>query len=209
MTQKTRIGRTRRLIFSTVLLAVGLCPCLLAAQGTPTAPVPAVVQKTNVLNPNDVILVKVYQEPDMETRASIDRDGLITLPLLGTLQVTGKTPEQAANLIQDLYGRDYLVNPRVSLTLLEHARLRFTVMGQVQRPGSYEFPSDEPLNLLQAIAMAGGYTRMSAPSRITLQRIQNGQPALHALNGEQMKSAKTQPFQVLPDDIITVGERIF
>jgi polysaccharide export outer membrane protein len=173
-------------------------------------PVPPLTQKTNVLKPNDILLVKVYQEDDLETKTAIDRDGLITLPLLGTVQVRNKTPEQATALIRELYAKDYLVNPRVSLTILEHAKLRFTVMGQVQRPGPYEFPADEPLNLLQGIAMAGGYTRMGAPSKVSLQRMQNGQPAIYPLNADQMsKDKKAKPFGFMPDDFITVGERIF
>jgi polysaccharide export outer membrane protein len=109
-----------------------------------------------------------------------------------------------------LYARDYLVNPRVSLSIVEHAKLRFTVMGQVQRPGTYEFPSDEPLNLLQGIAMAGGYTRMGAPSKVSLQRIINAQLVIYPLNADQMsKDKKAKPFEIMPDDIITIGERIF
>jgi polysaccharide export outer membrane protein len=181
-----------------------------AAVAGEAEPAPPLTQKTNVLKPNDVILVKVYQEDDLETKAAIDRDGLITLPLLGTVEVRNRTPEQATMLIRALYAKGYLVNPRVSLTVLEHAKLRFTVMGQVQRPGTYEFPADEPLNLLQGIAMAGGYTRMGSPSKVSLQRMQNGQPAIYPLNADQMsKDKKAKPFGIMPDDIITVGERIF
>jgi polysaccharide export outer membrane protein len=206
-----QLGRARR-SWMAALAAVAMCcgviaPTTTSAGGSgPSAPTP----KTNVLKPNDVILVKVYQEDDLETKAAIDRDGWITLPLLGAVQVGKKTPEQAAAVIRDLYGKDYLVNPRVSLMILEHAKLRFTVMGQVQRPGTYEFPADEPLNLLQGIAMAGGYTRMGAPSRVTLQRLQNGQPVIYPLNATQMsKDKNAAPFEIMPDDIITVGERVF
>jgi protein involved in polysaccharide export with SLBB domain len=177
--------------------------------GEVDSPAPS-TQKTNVLKPNDVILVKVYQEDDLETKIAIDRDGLVALPLLGTVQLGNRTPEQATALIRDLYAKNYLVNPRVSLTLLEHAKERFTVMGQVQRPGTYEFPDGQSLNLLQGIAMAGGYTRMGAPSKVSLQRLQNGQPAIFPLNADQMsKDKKAKPFVIMPDDIIIIGERVF
>jgi polysaccharide export outer membrane protein len=174
------------------------------------AGVVAPLLKLNVLRPNDVVWVKVYQEEDLETKAAIDKDGFITMPLLGPVQVGQKTVEEATGLIRSLYAKDYLVNPRVSVTLIERARLRFTVMGQVQRPGTYEFPDNESLNLLQAIAMAGGYTRLGAPSKVGLQRMQDGKPVLIPLNAEQMsKDKQAKPFELMPDDIITVGERIF
>ena len=206
-------GRRVRSSLGAVLLAVAACygvnlpGASWSAEPQPNA---APAQKTNALKPNDIILVRIYQEEDLETKATIDRDGWITLPLLGAVQVGQKTPEQATDLIRELYGKDYLVNPRVSLAIVEHAKLRFTVMGQVQRPGTYEFPPDEPLNLLQGIAMAGGYTRMGAPSKVSLQRTSNGQFVIYPLNADQMsKDKKAKPFELMPDDIITVGERIF
>jgi polysaccharide export outer membrane protein len=166
--------------------------------------------KPNVLRANDVVWVKVYQEDDLETKAAIDKNGFITLPLLGPVQVGQKTAEEAALLIRNLYSKDYLVNPRVNVTVTERAKLRFTIMGQVQRPGTYEFPDDGTLNLLQAIATAGGYTRLGAPNKVSLQRMQDGKPVIIPLNAEQMsKDKKAKPFDLMPEDIITVGERIF
>ncbi len=167
-------------------------------------------QWKKVLGSNDLVQVKVYQEDDLETRAVIDKDGMIRLPLLGLVRVGQKTPEEATAMIRDLYERDYLVNPQVSLTVLEPAKLRFTVLGQVQKPGTYEFPVNEPVNLLQGLAMAGGYTRLGSPSKVTLQRLQNGQRVVIPLDAEQMSKDKTaKPLELMPEDIITVGERIF
>jgi protein involved in polysaccharide export with SLBB domain len=177
------------------------------------APAPSVhpaAQWKNVLGSNDCVLVQVYQEEDLTTRAVIDGDGMIRLPLLGLVRVGQKTPEEATTLIQQLYERDYLVNPQVSLTVIEPAKLRFTVLGQVQRPGAYEFPVNESVNLLQGIAMAGGYTRLGAPSKVTLQRVQNGRRVVVPVNAEQMsKDKKAKPLELAPEDIIIVGERIF
>lgn len=214
-----KVGRIIAVGFLACLVGFSCaCPAIAAeaevqTNDTVVADTPVVgahLLKLNVLRPNDVVWVKVYQEEDLETKAAIDKDGFITMPLLGPVQVGQKTVEEATGLIRSLYAKDYLVNPRVSVTLIERARLRFTVMGQVQRPGTYEFPDNESLNLLQAIAMAGGYTRLGAPSKVGLQRMQDGKPVLIPLNAEQMsKDKQAKPFELMPDDIITVGERIF
>src|SRR5947207_2275558 len=145
-----------------------------AKAGQPaTAPGAAglVPSRLYVLKPNDVVMVKVYQEEDLTIQARVARDGSITLPLLGTVNIGSNTVERAIGLIRDGLAKDYLVNPQVSLSIVEYAKRRFTVLGQVNRPGTYEMPGDDQLNLLQAIAMAGGYTRIGAPTKITIQRV--------------------------------------
>jgi polysaccharide export outer membrane protein len=203
---------THKFVLCVVWLAffvavLDLRPCL----GADTVKEPgSIALNPNALRPNDLIWVKVYQEDDLEAKTSIDKNGLVTLPLLGAVLVAHKTPSEAAAFIQSLYAKDYLVNPQVSLAVVEKAKLRFTVMGQVQKPGSYEFPDNEPLNLLQGIAIAGGYTRLGAPTKITLQRLQNGKPVIYNLNAELMsKDKKNKPFELLPEDMISVGERVF
>jgi protein involved in polysaccharide export with SLBB domain len=166
--------------------------------------------QVKLLGSKDVVQVKVYQEEDLDTKAVIDQAGAITLPLIGPVQIGNKSPDEAAEVIRSLYARDYLVNPQVSLTVLDHARIRFTVMGQVQRPGSYEFSTSERLNLLQAIAMAGGYTRSGSPSKISLQRVCDGRPSVVTVDVERMaRVKKATPVEIQPDDIITVGEKMF
>lgn len=166
--------------------------------------------KPYLLRPDDVVLVRVYQEDDLETRGIIDNNGMLTLPLLGPVAVGQKTTDETAALIRERYTNGFLVDPQVSVVLAERAKRRFTVMGQVQRPGTYEYPTSDPLNLLQAIAAAGGYTRLAAPSKITLQRVKDGERVVYNLNAEAMSKDKTtKPFEVLPEDVVTVGDRTF
>src|SRR4029077_16260136 len=109
------------------------------------------------LSTDDQIAVDVFGEDDLRTSARVNTDGAVSLPLLGSVQLAGLTLNQAANKLTDLYGRDYLVNPKVSVMLIAYARRRFTVLGQVNRPGSYDMPEDSPggIDLLEAIAIAG------------------------------------------------------
>jgi polysaccharide export outer membrane protein len=130
------------------------------------------------------------------------------MPLLGSVRVVSNTLEQATIAIHDLLAKHYLVNPQVNLNVTEFAKRRFTVLGQVQHPGTYDMPPDDAVSLLQAIATAGGYTRIGNPRKISVQRIIGGENKLIKLDAEAMAlDRKDKPFEVLPDDVISVGEK--
>ena len=163
-----------------------------------------------VLAANDLIGIKVFQEDDLETRVRISKDGTITFPLIGVIRVGGKTPQEAARGIRDMLAKGYLINPQVTVSVLEYTKYRLTVLGQVQKPGSYDFPDRERLTLLEAIGMAGGYTRIADPGKIVVKRISNGKESVYRVNAKKMASrVDSSAFEVMPGDVITVGESIF
>jgi protein involved in polysaccharide export with SLBB domain len=176
---------------------------------TPLQSAPALVASPQyVLRQGDVVEVRIYQEDDMTYSSRIGRDGTITLPLLGSVKVVSNSVEAAMVMIRDLLAKDYLVNPQVTLNITEYAKRRFTVLGQVQHAGSYEMPGDDSVTLLQAIAAAGGYTRIGNPRKITVQRTVGTQNKFLQLDAEAMAQDRTQkPFVILPDDVIVVGEK--
>jgi polysaccharide export outer membrane protein len=162
------------------------------------------------LAPNDLIEIRVFQEEDLHSKLRISKDGTITFPLIGVVNIGGKTPQDAAKVIRDLLQKDYLVNPQVSITVSEYTKRRFTVLGQVQKPGAYEMPDRDSLTLLQAIGMAGGYTRIANPSKITLKRIVHGQETIMKLNAKSMANeGASSTFEIQAGDVISVGESIF
>jgi polysaccharide export outer membrane protein len=162
------------------------------------------------LVPDDTIEMKVYRHGDLDTRARLAEDGTVVLPLLGSIAIGGKTADEARQTIRGLLAKDYLVNPQVSLSVVEYAKRLITVMGEVQRPGTFELPHDQVVNLLQAIAMAGGYTRLGAPGKVVVQRMENGQKQIFRINtGSMVQNVEVQPFNIRPGDTITVGERTF
>ena len=159
------------------------------------------------ISPNDMLDIKVFQEDDLESKLRVSSSGVITFPLIGAVKVAGKSPEEAAQMIRALLAKDYLVNPQVAVTIAEYDKRHFSVLGQVQKPGSYDMPDRGSLTLLDALAMAGGYTRIADPSKITLKH-QNQQ--VIRLNAKEMaKDNKIATFEVQPGDVITVGESLF
>ena len=191
-----------------MLLMLMVCTCGVRAQDDSGTGL--VKSQTYTLAPNDVVQIKVYQEDDLETKARVGQDGTISFPLIGVVHIGGKTIEQAGELIREKLDKDYLVNPQVTLIVAEYSKRRFTVLGQVQKPGSFEIPSEESVTLLEAIAMAGGYTRLADKAHVKVTRMTGSKPATVTINTKRESSAaETMSFQIRPEDTITVPERFF
>jgi protein involved in polysaccharide export with SLBB domain len=164
-----------------------------------------------VLSPNDYVGVEVFGEDDLRTNGRLNPEGNLSVPLLGSVHLAGLTLTQAATKLTEMYGRDYLVNPKVNVMLLGYAKRRFSILGQVSRPGSYEMPESSPggIDLLEAIALAGGYTRIAAPERITVRRQTANGDQIFKVNAKKFNKGGGGGFRVEPGDTITVGESIF
>jgi polysaccharide export outer membrane protein len=167
-----------------------------------------------VLSANDQVAVEVFGEDDLRTNGRLNAEGNLSLPLLGSVHLSGLTLTQATARVTELYARDYLINPKVNVMLVGYAKRRFTVLGQVNRPGSFEMPEGSPggIDLLEAVAMAGGYTRIAAPERITVRRHGANGDEILKIDGKRLArgtGGKNSSFKVQPGDTITVGESIF
>ncbi|MEI8314334.1 MAG: polysaccharide biosynthesis/export family protein [Verrucomicrobiota bacterium] len=187
--------------------------CSLVVMVTAGAPRLAAAEpesKVHRLGPDDLLEIKVFRQPDLETRVRLTEDGVVMLPLLGSVVLSGKTVAQARVLIRDLLAKDYLANPQVTVSVIEYGKCSFTVLGEVQRPGSYEIPPDQSYHLLQAIAVAGGYTRLGAPGRVTVQRVQDGKKQAYRLDaGAMATDPQVALFAIRPGDTVIVGEKVF
>lgn len=159
-----------------------------------------------VLAAGDTLDLMVYKEPDLNMRSKISRDGRVQLPLLGEVAVAGKTVREAQDFIRSLLNADYLVDPQVYLNIASYTQRKITLIGQVVRPGSYELQGNESLGILEAIGMAGGFTRIADSKNVTIKRIVGGKPDTIKVNTKRLEDADGGSFQVLPGDIITVGE---
>ena len=167
-------------------------------------------QANYLLAPNDLVSVTVFQEDDLATRARVGNDGTISVPLIGSVRIGGKSVDEAAQMIRARLAKGYLVNPQVNVGVVEFAKRFVTVLGQVQKGGTFEFPNQGPLDLLQAIGLAGGYSKTANPSKIIVKRRVNGKDVVMQINGKALAgNTAAQPFEVLPGDTITVAESIF
>ncbi len=162
--------------------------------------------KSYVLAPNDLVEIKVYQEEDLLTRTRIAQDGTVAMPLIDTVKLGGLTVDQAKSLVRQMLAKDFLVNPEATVTILEYSKRRVTVLGEVVKQGPVEYSGDEKLTLQEAIGKAGGYTRLANPAKTAVERMENGRKQIFKVNPEDRNKL---PFELLPDDVIIVGQRLF
>jgi polysaccharide export outer membrane protein len=178
--------------------------------GGPCSAAPVEPPPSYVLGQNDVLEIKVFQEDDLACRLRVSPKGTIIFPLVGVVDVGGVTPQEAAEIIREKLAKDYLVNPQVTVTVYDYGKRRFSVLGEVQKAGTYDMPEREKISLLDAIAMAGGYTRIADPAKITLKRKKDGRETIVKLNAKAMaKDDRVVSFEIQPGDVITVGESLF
>jgi len=119
------------------------------------------------LGPEDVLDVFVWKEPELTTTVVVRPDGRISLPLANELEASGKT---AAELQQEITARlsKYVVQPMVNVMVKQVNSLKISVLGEVRRPDVYRIKNR--VTVLDAIAMAGGFTDLARPNKVIVLR---------------------------------------
>ena len=170
---------------------------------------------------NDLIRFEVYKEADLQGERRVDQDGTVSLPLIQTVRIGGKTIAEARALISALYEKDYLVSADVNITVLIRAQtnkvaevkpklFKFTVSGQVKKPGIVEIQEGEKVTLVDAILLAGDFTNVANKKSVTIIRMEKGVQSKYTENVQSMLSdPKSKRFEILPGDVISVKDTIF
>ena len=169
-----------------------------------------VVGENYVLKPSDVVEVQVYQEEDLNKTVRIEGDGSVDLPLIGKVKIAGMTVAEAQSLITELYNRDYLVDPQISLLVVNFSPKVVRVLGSVNRPGVVQIPPDRDLTLTEAIAGVNGITRLGNPKSVIIKRVnESGRARRMEVNFSKIVSDPDTKDVVLKEgDTIWVPERI-
>lgn len=191
------------LVFAAAVLAAAAA-AQEAAKTAPKAPTDYVLQ------PSDLIRVQVFQEEDLMREVRITQEHTITLPLVGTIELKDRTVRQAEEIIRQLYDRDFLVNPQITLTVLEYSQQTVQVLGSVNQAGAVVFPPEQKMGLIEAITRAGGFTRLADRKRIRLTRTQaDGEVKNVIINADDLiQGNSSEAWLLQKGDVIFVPERI-
>ncbi|HWK44783.1 MAG TPA: polysaccharide biosynthesis/export family protein [Stellaceae bacterium] len=148
------------------------------------------------LSAGDRIRVTVYGEPDLSGEFDVSDQGYVGFPLIGQIVVQGLTPTAVEKILIDKLGKDYLVNPRVNVQVVNYRPLY--IIGEVKTPGQYPYISG--LRMVNAIALAGGYTPRARKSPLYVKHADDATGTEHEVSEDTV---------VLPGDVIRVAERFF
>jgi polysaccharide biosynthesis/export protein len=165
-----------------------------------------------VLQPQDLIRVQVFGVEDINKQGdglSLSQDSSVTLPLIGTISLKGKTVRQAEEMIRALYDKDYIVNPQVTLTVVKYSERTVNVIGSVTNQGRIPFPQERGLSIVDAISLAGGPTRYANMKQVRLTRKNaDGENVNTTIDVDAMtKKGGAETVTLQPDDIVFVPER--
>jgi polysaccharide export outer membrane protein len=159
-----------------------------------------------VLQPQDIIRVQVFQEEEINKQGevSISSESTITLPMIGTVSVAGLTVRQTEQKIRDLYDRDYIVNPGVSVNVLKYSDRSVNVVGSIKNAGRVQFPPEKGLTILEAISLAGGHDRLADLKRVKLTR----KNETMVVNVDDIVKGGAKDVALEVGDVVFVPERI-
>ena len=107
-----------------------------------------------VLGPEDVVIIEVFNVPELKQTVRVENDGTIWVKLLGRVKAAGLTTTALREELESAWGKDYLENPKVVVFVREFHGRPVSVIGAVEKPGIYQLPGQR--TLIEVLSMAGG-----------------------------------------------------
>jgi polysaccharide biosynthesis/export protein len=150
----------------------------------------------------DVVDVSVFKVPELSKSVQVADVGTINLPLVGEVQVAGKTAQQVERDLTSRLGTKYLQNPQVTVYVKEHNSQSTTVEGAVKKPGVY--PIKGKASLLQSLAMAGGL-EANSDSTVVVFRYTDGNRTAARFDVDAIRSGQAEDPVLQGGDVVVVG----
>ena len=160
-----------------------------------------------LLGEGDLLRISVFEAKELDTTVRVSSRGLVTLPLIETVDVKGLTAIAAEEKIEKMYKEQYIKNPHVSIFVEEHISQRITLVGQFKNPGTYDYPTKQ--RLLDTIALGGGLSEKAGQMvQIRKSRQVQGQPDVVMVDLDQLiiKGDVQLNIEVNGGDVIFIPE---
>ncbi len=195
-----------RSALAALALALAVSGCFASSRPPPPpAEDPNVVGGT--LGPGDVIEARVYQEPELSGVYQVGPEGDVIFPLCKRVVLAGLTPNGAADKLRDCLAAGFMKDPQVSVLIKEYNSKKVFVFGEVQKPGTFTY--EEGMSIVQAVTLAGGFTKSAAQNKTSVTRRVRGQEVKVRVTVQDIALGKAPNFTLEPGDIVFVPESLF
>jgi polysaccharide export outer membrane protein len=164
------------------------------------AQAPAITEEYKV-GPGDKLRIEVYKDQQLSQSVQVRPDGKITLPLIGDMEATGRTPIELRDTIAKSL-KDYVNNPTVTVIVVEAVASQVYVMGEVTHPGTMQLHG--PTTILQALAMAGGFKEFANTKDVKVLRPNGSGMETLRFNYKDVLNGDARPFYLRAGDTVVV-----
>ncbi|HAH07116.1 MAG TPA: hypothetical protein DCM05_11455 [Elusimicrobia bacterium] len=201
------IQRILRLGLVCSFLISSLQPAAYAAEAAKGAAPLAKLEAVYPVGVGDVVSINVFPVEEYSREVTVQPDGKIELPLVGSLPVKGLNAREIQTLLESGFSK-FVANPKITVNVRRFAGRRVAIIGQINSPGYYEFR--DGLNLLELVSMAGGPKDMAKPSQTTILR-QGGREAeaVQVNLAAVLRGDPDRNLQLKPGDIVYIPKSSF
>ena len=191
-----------------IIIPIALTLLTAVACGDPPPseyPTQEIHEEDATLGAGDTFEVRVYRQEDMSGIYEVSSEGTISFPLIGVVEVGGKTPAQVERELHERLADGYLKDPSVSVLVKEAKSKTITVLGEVDKP--ITLPFADGMRVTDVIAKAGGFTAMAQKNAVVVTRTIDGKKTRYTVPAGDIKAGKAKNFFIRPGDVVDVPRR--
>lgn len=163
--------------------------------------------ETGELGAGDKFEIRVFSEEHLSGEFTVSSDGTINYPYIGRVQVADRTCADVEEVITVGLRNGYVRNPAVSCALVEYNSKRIFVFGEVKKPGSFPYQSN--LSIIEAFALAGGFSERASTNNTKLTRVVNEVEVQVRVPMQEIVEGRQRNIRLLPGDIVFVPESAY
>lgn len=211
---------TARILFAAILSCLALAGCagagsyggapnltMLSAQELPAPTLQDLEASSRPyrVGPFDKLTIDVFGSEELSKKeVQVDASGRITFPLIGTVEVAGKTPGDIGMMMQDRFRGRFIRDPQISVNLKEIVSQTVTIGGEVKKPGVYPIVGE--MTLMTAIASAEGWTDIANKGEVVVFRKVGGKEYAAIYNVKAIEKGRYADPDIYASDVVMVGD---
>lgn len=188
------VSKVRTQVFRLVLVILLAAGAMVPSAGDQATPQPQAAPGHYVIGAQDVLIVTVWDQPDMSGKFTVEADGSFTFPLIGRIQAGGLTLRQFEGALKKRLSDGYFKNPQISVAVEQYRSQRIFVVGEVRTPGTYPLTGD--MTLIEALARAGSTTATSSEEAVIVRP-----KAGNVLSGPVLPGETATPSEIIRVDV--------